>query len=359
MPVLADLRKRARKAGMSPGTVVFTGEHTTNRVRVTVTDFDAANLNEVEITQATDCARYKDSHTVTWIDVEGLQDVTLLEELGSVFGIHPLVLEDIAHAGQRPKLEAHETYLFIVARAITAKPDDEPLEEQLSMIIGQTYLLTFQERPSAVFDAVRQRIQTNRGRVRRMGVDYLAYALLDAVVDQYFVVLEDIGEALEDMEEVLLEEPGPECLQALHELRKQVMTVRRAAWPVRDMLNAVMREESELFDPGTLPFLRDLQDHTLHVLDIVENFREVQTSLMEVYLTSISQRTNEVMKVLTIIATLFIPLTFIVGLYGMNFEHMPELHWLWGYPAVWIVMGGITLVQLIFMWRKGWFRNIT
>ena len=356
--MLSELRKRARKAGLSPGTVVFTGERLAERVKITVTDFDADNLSHVEVARADDCARCKDSPTVSWIDVEGLHDVTLLEELGAVFGIHPLVLEDIAHSGQRAKLEVHEQYLFIVARAITPGPESEPQEEQLSMIVGPTYLLTFRERSSPVFDAVRQRIQTNRGRVRRMGVDYLAYALLDAVVDHYFVVLEDIGEALEDMEDVLMEEPGPECLEALHELRKHVMTVRRAGWPIRDMLNSVLRGESELFDPGTLPYLRDLQDHTLHVMDIVENFREVQTSLMEVYLSSISQRTNEVMKVLTIIATVFIPLTFIVGVYGMNFEHMPELHWAWGYPGVWITMALLTAVQLFFMWRKGWFRGI-
>lgn len=354
--MLSELRKRARKAGLSPGTVVFTGERLTDRVKLTVTDFDAATLCEAEVERPEECARYRDSKTVSWIDVEGLHDVTLLEELGSVFGIHPLVLEDIAHPGQRAKLEVFEEYLFIVTRAITPGTEQEPLEEQISMIVGQTYLLTFRERSSTVFDAVRQRIQTNRGRVRRMGVDYLTYALLDAVVDQYFVVLEDIGEALEDVEDVLLEEPGPECLEALHELRKHVMTVRRAAWPVRDILSAVLREESELFDPATLPFLRDLQDHSLHVMDIVENFREMQASLMEVYLTSLSQRTNEVMKVLTIIATVFIPLTFIVGVYGMNFAFMPELQSAWGYPSVWIAMVLLTAVQLFFMWRKGWFR---
>jgi magnesium transporter len=357
--MLAELRKRARKTGLSPGTVVFTGDRLTERVKITVTDFDQATLNEVEVTRAADCAPFKESGTVSWIDVEGLHDVTLLEELGAIFGIHPLVLEDIAHPGQRAKLEVHEGHLFIVARAITPSGTDEPSEEQVSLIVGPTYLLTFQERPSIVFDAVRQRIQANRGRVRHMGVDYLAYALLDAVVDQYFMVLEDIGEALEDMEDVLMDAPGPECLEALHDLRKQVMTVRRAAWPIRDMLNTVLRGESELFDPGTLLYLRDLQDHTLHVMDIVETFREVQTSLMEVYLSSISQRTNEVMKVLTIIASVFIPLTFVAGVYGMNFERMPELHWTWGYPTVWIGMVLITAVQVFFMWRKGWFKGLS
>ncbi|HKI99728.1 MAG TPA: magnesium/cobalt transporter CorA [bacterium] len=352
--MLSELRKRARKAGLTPGTIVFAGEQRTDRVRITVTDFDQASLDEVEVAHPDDCAHYRDSGTTSWIDVVGLHDVDLLERLGGIFSIHSLVLEDIAHPGQRAKLEDHEDYLYIVVRAVTPDAESEQEEEQVSLIVGRNYLLTFRERPSTLFDAVRQRIRASRGRVRRSGVDYLAYALLDAVVDQYFVVLEDIGEALEDMEEVLLTDPGPECLEALHELRKQVLTVRRAVWPVRDMLNAVMRGESELFDAATLPYLRDLQDHTLHVMDIVENFREMQTSLMEVYLSSISQRTNEVMKVLTIIATIFIPLTFAAGVYGMNFEHMPELHWRWGYGAFWVVIAAVTAVQVYFMRRKHW-----
>jgi magnesium transporter len=353
--MLSDLKKRARKTGLSPGTVVFTGERRTERVKITVTDFDQATLNEVEVGHPEECGRFRDSQTVSWIDVVGLHDVALLEQLGHVFSIHPLVLEDIAHSGQRAKLEDHDEYLFIVVRAILPATDEQLEEEQVSLIVGRNYLLTFQERPSAVFSAVRQRIQTNRGRVRRMGVDYLAYSLLDAVVDQYFVVLEDIGDELEALEETLLEDPSPQVLQDLHDLRKEVMTVRRAAWPIRDLLNTVLRGESGLFNPGTLPYLRDLQDHTLQVIDIVENFREVQTSLMDVYLSSMSQRTNEVMKVLTIIATVFIPLTFLAGVYGMNFEGMPELHWRWGYLALWIVMLAVTGVQLYFMRRKGWF----
>jgi len=353
--MLSDLRRRARKVGLSPGTIVFTGERRTEHARVTVTDFDQATLQEVEIAQAEECARFKDSETVSWIDVVGLHDVTLIEQMGDVFSIHPLVLEDIAHPGQRAKLEEHENYLFIVLRAIGLGPEGLAEEEQMSLIVGRNYLLTFQERPSAMFDSVRQRIQTSRGRVRRMGVDYLAYALLDAIVDQYFVVLEDIGEDLEELEEVLLESPGPDCLETLHDLRKEVMTIRRAVWPIREMLNVVLRGETPVFDPGTLPYLRDLQDHTLHVMDIVEDFRDLQTGLMELYLSSNSQRTNEVMKVLTIIATLFIPLTFVAGVYGMNFEFMPELHWMYGYPTFWGVILLITGVQLYYMWRKGWF----
>ena len=353
--MLSDLRKRARKAGMSPGTVFFTGERRTEHTRVTVTDFDVANLHEVEVKHADDCVRFKESESVSWIAVEGLHDVTLLEQMGAVFSIHPLVLEDIAHSGQRAKLEVHENYLFIVLRAITPGLRDEPEEEQISLIVGRNYLLTFQERASSVFDPVRQRIQASRGLVRRMGVDYLAYALMDAVVDQYFVVLEDVGEELEVLEDVLLKEPAPEFLEDLHDLRKDVMTIRRAAWPIREMLNVVLRGESPVFNAATLPYLRDLQDHTLHVLDIVEEFRDLQANLMELYLSSASQRTNEVMKVLTIIATVFIPLTFLAGVWGMNFEFMPELHARWAYPAFWGLIALITGVQVYFMRRKGWF----
>ena len=354
--MLSELKKRARKTGMSPGTVVFAGERRTERPRVTVTDFDHAKLTELELADPELCSAYRASKSVSWIGVEGLHDVSLLETLGAIFSIHPLVLEDIAHPSQRAKLEVYDDYLFIVVRAINPAVEGQPPEEeQVSLIVGQNYLLTFQERASPIFNAVRQRIQTNRGRVRRMGVDYLAYALLDAVVDQYFVVLEDMGEELEDLEDRLLEDPGPRRLEELHDLRKDVMTIRRATWPIRDMLNIVLRDESDLFDSATLPFLRDLQDHTLHVMDIVEEFRELLAGLMEVYLTSSSARTNEVMKVLTVIASIFIPLTFLTGIYGMNFEYMPELHSRWGYPLLWVAMGVITLVQLFFMWRKRWF----
>ena len=353
--MLSELRNRVRKAGTAPGTVMYTGEHRTERPRLTVIDFDATNLHELEVEKVSDLAVYRDSDTVSWIDLQGLHDTALLEELGNCFGIHPLALEDIAHPGQRPKLEVHEDALFIVVRAITAGQDDVPEDDQISLVVGANYLLTFRERPGPVFDPVRQRIQTSRGRVRSMGADYLAYALLDAIVDHYFVVLEDIGEALEDLEDVLLEDPSPECLEALHEVRKPVMSIRRAAWPIRDLLNSVLRGESNVFRPATLPFLRDLQDHTLQVIDIVEDFRDLQASLMDLYLSSSSQRTNEVMKVLTVMATVFIPLTFIAGVYGMNFKFMPELDSPWGYPVFWVVIVTVTAVQLFFMWRKKWF----
>lgn len=355
--MLSELRKRVRKSGTAPGTVTYTGEHRTERPRISVVDFDADNLLEEELDpeRVAQCAEYRTTESVSWIDLQGLHDVHLLETLGTAFGIHPLVLEDIAHPGQRAKLEVHEDSLFIVVRAITPGPNDLPEEEQISLIVGPNYLLSFRERPGPVFDAVRQRIQASRGRVRGMGVDYLAYVLLDAVVDQYFMVLEDIGEALEDLEDLLLDDPGPECLEALHEVRKPVMAIRRATWPIRDLLNVLLRGESTVFRTATLPFLRDLQDHTLQVVDIVEDFRDLQTSLMELYLSSSSQRTNEVMKVLTVIATVFIPLTFLAGVYGMNFEFMPELHWRWAYPLFWIGMGVITAGQVYFIWRKKWF----
>lgn len=370
---LNELRSSTRKAGLSPGTVVFTGKRRAERTRITVTDFDPERLEETEVKGAEGCVPYRDSPTVSWVDLVGLRDVAVLEQLGLLFSIHPLVLEDIAHTTQRPKLEEHGDSLFIVLRAIVPVPgspdastdgetgaaeDDSSAaanEEQVSLILGRHCLLTFREQPSPLFDAVRQRIRASRGRIRRMGVDYLAYTLMDAVVDHYFIVLEAIAEELDDVEEALLENPGPQLLQRLHTLRKRVMRVRRAAWPIRDMLNTALRGESDLFDEATLPYLRDLQDHTLQVIDIVENFRDVLTSLMDVYLSSLSQRTNEVMKVLTVIATVFIPLTFVAGVYGMNFKFMPELQWHWSYAAFWVAMAVITAIQVYYMRRKGWF----
>ncbi|MBI4081934.1 MAG: magnesium/cobalt transporter CorA [Candidatus Lambdaproteobacteria bacterium] len=351
--MLKDVKKATEKAGLSPGSLVFVGERKTERTRLRVIDYNERELWEEEAKRPEDCARFKDSATVSWIDVEGLEDIAVVEALGGAFGIHPLVLEDILHVHQRPKLEIHDNYLFLVIKVLELE-DHAVIVEQVSFVLGERFLLTFQEGPTPVFDAVLARIRTDRGRIRRMRADYLAYALMDAVVDRYLVVLERLSDVMEHLEDELLERPTQATAERLHELTKQLIFMRRAIWPLRDVLNALLRDEHPLIEKSTLPFLRDVYDHTIRVVETVDTLRELLSGLFNHYHSTISNRLNETMKVLTLIATIFIPLTFIVGIYGMNFKHMPELEWHWGYYGVWAVILAVAGVMVVYFRRRQW-----
>jgi magnesium transporter len=283
--------------------------------------------------------------------------VGVVERLGSHFGLHPLALEDIVNTNQRPKVEDFETYVYFVVRMLSVRSDEDGIQvdnEQISIIVGHNFVLTFQERPGDVFETVRQRIRENRGKIRKSGADYLAYSLIDVVVDNYFVVLEEFGEEVEEVEGALMEHPTQELLQDIQRMKRFMIDVRRAIWPLRDVVNAVLRGDVKLFRKPTLVFLRDVYDHCVRVVDITETYREMVASMMEIYLSQMSHRMNEVIKVLTIIATIFIPLTFIAGVYGMNFDNMPELHWDMGYGFVWGVMIALGATLLFFFRRKKW-----
>lgn len=354
---LAPKNTRA-KIGMQPGSLVHLGRQKIDIARLRLVEYDQQALREVELPADEQWDKFKESPQVSWVNVDGLHDTDCIASMGEAFEVHPLTLEDLLNTGHRPKFEEYEKYIFGVMKMIRwDEAAGEVRVEQLSLILGEGYLLTYQEQPGDVFDPVRERIRHSRGRIRKLGSDYLAFALMDAVVDNYMVVLEHLGQELESIEEALEDgHPQPELLKRIHNLKREMIFVRRAVWPIREGLGGLSRGESPLVKDETQAFFRDLYDHTIQVVDTLENMRDMASSLQDLYLSLVSNRMNEVMKVLTIMATIFIPLTFIAGIYGMNFEVMPELHWEWGYPAVWVVMIASGLAMVAFFRRKGWFQ---
>ena len=346
---------RSHKPGLSPGTLVFVGERKVDKARISVIDYDAEHLTEKEVDSIEETFGFREKATVTWINFWGIHDTAAIEALGNHFGLHPLLLEDIANTTQRPKLEDFGEYIYIALKMITFdKEKGEATQEHLSIVLGRNFVLSFQERVGDVFDPVRNRIRGGKGRIRKMGPDYLAYALVDAIVDRYFVILETIGEMIEGLEERMLKDPSTSIIQDIHGLKREMILMRRGIWPLREVVNSLERGESDLIHEGTNIFLRDLYDHTIQVIDTIETYRDVVSGLMDLYMSVISNRMNEVMKVLTIIATIFIPLTFIAGIYGMNFEYMPELGWKHAYFVVWGLMIGVGVAMLTFFRRAKW-----
>ncbi len=347
--------KRSKKTGLPPGTLIHIGEKKTETVRITVFEYGPDGAADRTVKSAKDCVIPKDGNAIRWINVDGLHDVQWMETLGASFDIHPLILEDILNTGQRPKLEEAPGYLFLVLRMLRFEEAAGSIQsEQVSMILGPNYVLSFQEAPGDVFDAVRDRIRTGRGRIRNMGTDYLVYALMDAVVDGYFGILEKLGERVEVLEQEVIGMPDEKTLQKIYALKRALIYLRKSVWPLREVVGGLVRSESERITDATSPYFRDVYDHTIQVIDTVETLRDMVSGLLDIYLSSISNRMNSVMKVLTIIATIFIPLTFIAGVYGMNFEWMPELSWKWAYPAVWGVMGAVFVGMLIYFKKKKW-----
>ncbi|MBD3235284.1 MAG: magnesium/cobalt transporter CorA [Candidatus Eisenbacteria bacterium] len=348
-------RRSRHKVGLAPGTVAFVGEQKSAHVRLRVLDYDAQEFSERDLARAEEALPYRNPPRTAWLNLDGLHDTTLLSRIGEQFGIHPLALEDIAHVHQRPKLEDYGDHLYVVIKMLTFDEEQTRiLSEQISLVLGRSYALSFQEREGDVFEPVRQRIRSGAGRARRRGADYLAYMLLDAVVDNYFVILERIGERIEALEERLVADATPALLQEVHALRREMILLRRAVWPLREVTGGLERSDSELISDDTALFLRDLYDHTIQVIDAIESYREMLSGLQDLYLSSISHRMNDVMKTLTIIATLFIPLSFLAGVFGMNFDFMPELHWRWSYPLFWVAIVAIGTGMLIFFRRRGW-----
>jgi len=351
-----NLRKRAaKKTGLPPGTPVYVGEIKDEKVRISVLDYDELQYQEEEVKNVEECFPFKDTSTVTWINIDGIHQVDIIQKIGIHFGLHPLIQEDIVNTGQRPKMEDFGNYIYVVLKMIYHDENDDEIKmEQVSLILGKNFVISFQEREGDIFNHVRERIRSGKGRIRKMKADYLAYALLDAVVDNYFFVLEKTGEQIEELEEKVISESRPEILQDIHRLKRGMIFLRRSVWPLREVISSLERVESSLIQESSRIYLRDVYDHTIQVIDSVETFRDMLSGMHDTYLSSISNRMNEVMKVLTIIATIFIPLTFIAGIYGMNFQFMPELGWRWGYFVVWLVIGVVAVVMVIFFRKKKW-----
>jgi magnesium transporter len=354
MPKL--LKARSKKSGLPPGTLIHIGEKRGEKARLTIIDYDDASFQEKEAEDISECFPFKERPSVTWINVEGLHRVDILESLGRCYGLHPLVLEDILNTDQRPKMEDYGGYLFIVLKMLHFEEmKGTVLPEQISLVLGENFIISFQEGIEGdVFQPVRDRLRNDKGRIRKLGADYLVYSLIDAIVDNYFTILEKTGDAIEDIEEKLLGNPTPETLGEIHFLKREMIFLRKAVWPLREVLSGLERGESTLIKGTTKIYLRDIYDHTIQVIDTIETFRDMVSGMLDIYLSSINNRMSAVMKVLTIIATIFMPLTFIAGIYGMNFRYMPELGWHWSYPVLWLVIILIAGSMVVYFRKKEW-----
>jgi magnesium transporter len=347
--------RTAKKPGLPPGSLLHVGQQKLPDVKITLHSYAPAEALEKQLHSMEELAAFRLADTVKWIRVNGLHDTALIEHLCTAFGIHPLVQEDILNTEQRPKLEDYGDYLFVVLKALWVEGESESLTgEQVSLIIGSSYVISFQEGDYDLFESIRSRINSGKGRIRKEGTDYLAYALVDTIVDNYFNALEILGEKIEALEEVLVVNPGADTLQQIHVLKREMLRFRKALWPLREVIGCLSRGESSLVKESTLLYIRDVYDHTIQAIDTLETYRDIVSGMLDIYLSSISNRMNQIMKVLTIISTIFIPLTFIVGVYGMNFKSMPELDWEWGYPAVWLLMIAVFLAELKFFRNRKW-----
>lgn len=357
-------RVQRKPPGQPPGTLYHTGQKKLEKVLITVHDYDENHYDAIPITDIKKSAPFLNNSSRTWIQVRGLHDIEKLRKIWEFFELHPLIQEDIVSISQRPKVEPYSNVIFIVLRMITGQnntPGEEFATEQISIVLGANFVLSFQESDTPLFEPVIRRLELQNTRLRQLAVDYLAYALLDNVVDHYFSALDQIGEAIERIEDRIMNSPKSVQLQSIHSLRRDLIFFRKSVWSLRDGINSLIREDSPLIGSEVKIFLRDVYDHVVQVIDSIENHREMVFSLYDMYMSSISNRMNEVMKVLTIIATIFIPLTFIAGIYGMNFNpeagpwSMPELNWKWGYLVSLGGMAAVAVAMILYFKRKNWF----
>ncbi len=348
-------KKISKKAGLPPGSLVHIGDRKTETPRLRAIAYGEQYFEETDIDNLEEFLMSKPESSVTWLNIDGIHQVDIIEKIGRMFSLHPLAMEDVLNTDQRPKLDDYEDYICVILKMLTYNDKESQLKvEQVSLIVGPAFVVSLQESEGDVFNPVRERLRRAKGRIRKMGSDYLAYALIDAIVDNYFLVLEKIGEKIEVLEDELLSDPKPETSRTIHHLKRELIFLRKSVWPLREVMAQLERGESSLVKDQTKLFLRDVYDHTVHVIDTVETFRDMVSGMIEVYLTSVSYKLNEIMKVLTIIATIFIPLTFIAGVYGMNFRHMPELEWRAGYVFAWGLMVTIAVTLLSYFKRKKW-----
>lgn len=349
--------------GSIPGTLKIEPDATPSTIELI--DYNATNKVSIKLSMPEECIPYLDTESVSWVDVAGLGSEDLLQRMGKVFNLHPILIEDVVNVPQRPKVDEYEEQLLIISQMVMPKPNYSGFWiEQVSLILGKHYLLTVQEEPERdCFDQVRDRIRTDKGNIRKQGADYLTYTLLDAIIDGFFPVLEAYGERIEELEDEVVTNPSKSTLEKIYRLRRELLALRRCIWPQRDAINILIRDGSSLISDEVKIYMRDCYDHTVQVMDMVETYRELTSGLMDVYLSSVSNKMNEIMKLLTVISSIFIPLTFIAGVYGMNFNtarsplNMPELDWYWGYPLCWLLMIGVSGSLIYFFWKRGWFND--
>lgn len=344
------------KVGLPPGTPVYTGQRPDQPVHITLINYDEHAFDEKILSTVQDAFDTVAAPPVSWVNIDEISNVPTIETLCRRFDVHPLVIEDIVHTDQRPKTDIYDHYIFIVLRMLRYDTAQQSVtSEQVSLILSDRFLFTFQERPGDVFEQIRQRLRAAKGRIRKLGPDYLAYALMDAIVDNYFLILEAVGERIGELEDDLLNRPSKNTLAQLHRLKNELMTLRRSVWPLRELISSLERGESALIQPTTRVYLRDLYDHTIQVAETLESFRDMVGGMLDLYLSSVSNRTNDIMKVLTVIASIFIPLSFVTGVFGMNFEHMPELSWQWAYPVgFWTLIVLLVAGMIVYFKKNKW-----
>jgi len=348
-------RNITKKAGLPAGSLVHIGDIIADKVEINAIVYDDKNMDEFEVKDIKECVKLKNGGQKVWIDIEGLTNIEVIRDIGDIFKLHPLTLEDILHTDQRPKMEDFGDYIYIVLRMLYYNERvSEIIEEQVSLVVGDNYVISFQEKEGDVFDPIRKRLREGIGRVRKEGPDFLTYSLLDSIVDNYFFILEKVGDKLEDFEDELLTNASSKALPQILSFKSEMIYLRKAVWPLREVISGLERLYSPLFKDTTKIYLKDVYDHIIQVIETVEIFRDTTSGLIDIHLSSVSNKMNEVMKVLTIISTIFIPLTFIAGIYGMNFKHMPELNWLGGYPLILGIMAAIAITMIIYFRRKKW-----
>ena len=350
------LKHHSKKLGLPPGSIVHIGEQKVDKTIIEVIDFDGENLQIIQSDKIEDIFKFKETSTNSWINIVGLHETDILQKIGQNFEFHSLVIEDILNTDQRPKLEIFDDYIFIIMKMIVYDAETQKLNiEQVSIILGKNFVFTFQERRGDVFQPIRERLKNSKGRLRKNKHDYLMYALMDVIVDNYFRILEDISNDIERFEEEVTQSPDHRLVEKIYNIKRELLLLKKSIWPLREIVGSLKKEETDLIAGNTEIYLNDLSDHIIQLIEVTETYRDMASGLMDTYMSMVSHRMNEVMKVLTIIATIFIPLTFIAGIYGMNFEIMPELKWKWGYFSVWVIMIVIFIGMLFYFKKKKWF----
>lgn len=356
MTTLSDSPSYAsKKSGLAPGTLIHVGEKHDHEHRITLIDYNENHLEKSEITSIEELLAYRDTDSITWVIIDGLQDIAIIDAIGEYFAIHPLVLEDILNTHQRPKFEEFSDYLYIVLKALTIEKGEFEVDyEQISLLILDKIVFLFKEKPNTLFDGIIHRLDNEKSQLRNLGADYLAYTIMDTIIDDYFILQDALDELLENVEDELLIEPNNNTLATIQKVKRELIFLKRTVAPLRELLAAIQRSDSPLLSQRTRHYFSDVYDHAIRVIEAMESYRDLTTGMLDIYLSSVSNKMNETMKVLTVFASIFIPLTFIAGVYGMNFEYMPELKWRWGYAMAWAIFVSVTILLLNYFKRKKW-----
>ncbi|MDI1230913.1 MAG: magnesium/cobalt transporter CorA [Methylobacter sp.] len=349
-----SLSYASEKSGLPPGSLVHVGEVHEHEHKITVIDYNKSTLTQRTIKSIAELLPYKTTDTITWVIIDGLKDVSIIDAIGQHFDIHVLVLEDILNTHQRPKFEEFDDYLYIVIKAIALADEFNVEYEQVSLLLLNKFVFTFKEKPDALFDPIFNRLNNDKGHLRNLGTDYLTYIIMDTIVDEYFALQDTFDELIENVEDELLSNPSAQTLNTIQKIKRELIFLRRSVSPMRELLASIQRSESPLLNDKTKRYFGDVYDHVIRVTEAMESYRDLIAGMLDIYLSSVSNKMNETMKILTVFASIFIPLTFIAGVYGMNFEYMPELKWRWGYPALWAVFIGVSVFLLRFFKKKNW-----